>query len=114
MASTVLADFLRGEHRAAPLLLRDRALHDAAVAAAPDDTVRTLIFSGRPVRTLKTDYVRDWEENRQMEIMELCAKGIHVNFARTHKAVYVPIFGRDEAADAGAEEPAKPTSAFMF
>ena len=56
-------------------------------AAAPDrhktglleaqatDTVRTLIYSGRPVRTLMTPYVREWEENRQTEIAELCAAG---------------------------------------
>ena len=56
-------------------------------AAAPDrhkngvleaqatDTVRTLIYSGRPVRTLMTPYVRKWEEERQQEIRELCAAG---------------------------------------
>jgi len=46
------------------------------VEAAATDTVRTLVFSGRPVRTLMTKYVRGWEETRQAEIRELCAKGI--------------------------------------
>ena len=46
------------------------------VNASATDTVRTLIYSGRPVRTLMTDYVRDWEENRQQEIKELCDKGV--------------------------------------
>eukprot|EP00658_Telonema_sp_P-2_P032652 TRINITY_DN24125_c0_g1_i2.p1 TRINITY_DN24125_c0_g1~~TRINITY_DN24125_c0_g1_i2.p1 ORF type:complete len:372 (+),score=109.87 TRINITY_DN24125_c0_g1_i2:147-1262(+) len=45
------------------------------VQAAATDTVRTLIYSGRPVRTLMTPYVRGWEENRQSEIRQLCDEG---------------------------------------
>jgi NAD(P)H-dependent flavin oxidoreductase YrpB (nitropropane dioxygenase family) len=40
------------------------------------DTVRTLIFTGRPLRVLYNDYIRDWEENRSQEIKQLCAKGV--------------------------------------
>merc|ERR1712176_1527842 len=44
------------------------------VKATVDDTVRTLIFTGRPLRLFKTPYVAGWEE-RQEEIKELCSKG---------------------------------------
>ena len=30
------------------------------VSAGYDDTVRTLLYSGRPMSVRKTDYVRDW------------------------------------------------------
>ena len=39
---------------------------EGLTAAAATDTVRTLIYSGRPVRTLLTDYVRSWEDHRQV------------------------------------------------
>ena len=39
---------------------------EGLTAAAATDTVRTLIYSGRPVRTLMTDYVRSWEDHRQV------------------------------------------------
>eukprot|EP00457_Paulinella_chromatophora_P009387 gb/GEZN01009453.1/.p1 GENE.gb/GEZN01009453.1/~~gb/GEZN01009453.1/.p1 ORF type:complete len:368 (+),score=38.55 gb/GEZN01009453.1/:94-1104(+) len=41
-----------------------------------DDTIRTLIYTGRPMRVLKTNFIMDWEENKQKEIKALCAKGI--------------------------------------
>ena len=40
------------------------------------DTVRTIIFTGRPMRVLKNDYIMDWEENKSQEIKELTNKGI--------------------------------------
>lgn len=49
---------------------------DAVCDAKPTDTTRTLIYSGRPLRTLKTDYVIGWESQRQQEIEELCNKGV--------------------------------------
>ena len=48
---------------------------NGVLGAQATDTVRTLIYSGRPVRTLMTPYVRSWEEGRQAEIRELCAAG---------------------------------------
>lgn len=39
-----------------------------------DDTVRTLIFTGRPLRVLKTPYIAAWED-RQQDIRQLCARG---------------------------------------
>lgn len=40
------------------------------------DTIRTIIFTGRPMRVLKNDYIVDWEENKSQEIKELTNKGI--------------------------------------
>ena len=48
---------------------------DALVGAGPTDTARTLIYSGRPLRTLVTPYVRDWHEHRAREIEVACARG---------------------------------------
>ena len=54
--------------------------HKAAVLAADHgDVVRTLIYTGRPLRVRRTPYVDDWETNRQAEIKELTAKGIIPN-----------------------------------
>mmetsp|Transcript_14894 Transcript_14894/g.24245 ORF Transcript_14894/g.24245 Transcript_14894/m.24245 type:complete len:359 (+) Transcript_14894:72-1148(+) len=39
------------------------------------DTIRTLIYTGRPLRIKKGKFVMDWETNRSEEIKELCAKG---------------------------------------
>eukprot|EP01064_Diplonema_japonicum_P011905 TRINITY_DN1936_c1_g4_i1.p1 TRINITY_DN1936_c1_g4~~TRINITY_DN1936_c1_g4_i1.p1 ORF type:complete len:372 (+),score=68.75 TRINITY_DN1936_c1_g4_i1:52-1116(+) len=48
---------------------------ESLVSASSRDTVRTLIYSGRPVRTFLSPYVKDWEENRQDEIREAVSKG---------------------------------------
>jgi len=51
-------------------------LHKASLVKADvDSTVRTLIYSGRPLRTYRTPYVNAWEE-RQDEIKKMCDKGI--------------------------------------
>jgi len=47
----------------------------AIVNAEFTDTVRTLIFSGRPMRVIKTPYILDWEANRQDEIKALTTAG---------------------------------------
>lgn len=39
------------------------------------DTVRTLIFTGRPLRVIRTPFINDWEENKQDKIKELTSKG---------------------------------------
>ena len=48
----------------------------AVVEADYDSTIRTIIFTGRPMRVRKNDMIMDWEENRQNEIRELTGKGI--------------------------------------
>jgi hypothetical protein len=41
------------------------------------DTTRTLVYSGRPLRTYKTDYVIGWQGgSRDEECRNLCAQGI--------------------------------------
>jgi len=47
----------------------------AIIKAEFTDTITTVIYSGRPLRTLKTDYVLDWETNKQQLIRDLTAKG---------------------------------------
>lgn len=49
---------------------------EAIVNAGFSDTIRTLIFTGRPLRVIKNDYIMDWETNRQKEILALTGKGI--------------------------------------
>lgn len=51
--------------------------HQEAVRTAGwDDNVRTIIFTGRPLRVRTNKYIQDWEENRSAEIKELTSKGI--------------------------------------
>lgn len=45
------------------------------VGAGFTDTVRTLIYTGRPLRCLKTDYIMGWEAEPD-KIKALCEKGI--------------------------------------
>jgi NAD(P)H-dependent flavin oxidoreductase YrpB (nitropropane dioxygenase family) len=52
---------------------------NSLVKADSSDTVRTLIYSGRPMRVLRTDYVLDWETNRREEATALLAKGKRVH-----------------------------------
>eukprot|EP00811_Abedinium_folium_P036087 NODE_8829_length_1467_cov_7.522388.p1 GENE.NODE_8829_length_1467_cov_7.522388~~NODE_8829_length_1467_cov_7.522388.p1 ORF type:complete len:415 (-),score=111.02 NODE_8829_length_1467_cov_7.522388:222-1349(-) len=40
------------------------------------DTHRTLIYTGRPLRIVKSDYSVDWEENRQELMKEALAEGV--------------------------------------
>ncbi|KAI0309981.1 2-nitropropane dioxygenase [Amylostereum chailletii] len=51
----------------------------AVLTAGHGDVLKTLIYTGRPLRVRKTPYVEDWELNRQAEIKELTSKGIIPN-----------------------------------
>lgn len=53
-----------------------KAHQEAVRTAGFDDNVRTIIFTGRPLRVRKNPYIENWEENRQNEIKELTGKGI--------------------------------------
>ncbi|KAK8058246.1 hypothetical protein PG994_008694 [Apiospora phragmitis] len=46
------------------------------INATYDSWVRSLIWSGRPLRALRTPYIDDWEANRQGEIRDLTARGL--------------------------------------
>ncbi|KAI9766754.1 MAG: hypothetical protein M1835_004268 [Candelina submexicana] len=48
---------------------------EAVVEAGWGDTVRTLVVSGRPLRVMRNEYVRDWEQ-REGEVKELVERGI--------------------------------------
>ncbi|PNY27447.1 nitronate monooxygenase, partial [Tolypocladium capitatum] len=52
-----------------------KAHKDAVRTAGHDDNVRTIIFTGRPMRVRNNPYITDWETNRQQEMRELAAKG---------------------------------------
>jgi NAD(P)H-dependent flavin oxidoreductase YrpB (nitropropane dioxygenase family) len=43
-----------------------------------DSTLKSTIWTGRPLRHIKTDYTVNWEKNRRAEIQELEAKGMLV------------------------------------
>jgi len=53
-----------------------KAHKEAVITATLDDDIRTLIYSGRPLRVRKTPFVADWEDNRQAEIKDLLSRGI--------------------------------------
>lgn len=46
------------------------------VKAQSSDTLRTLIFTGRPMRCIKNDYMVDWNDKRGEEQKKLLAQGI--------------------------------------
>ena len=62
--------FILAEEAGAP-----KAHQEAVRTAGFDDTIRTIIFTGRPLRVRKNPYIQDWEENRTAEIKELTGKG---------------------------------------
>jgi len=47
-----------------------------ALKAGYHDTIRTVIYTGRPMRIVKSKYASDWEENKASQIKELTSKGI--------------------------------------
>lgn len=50
--------------------------HQEAVRTADfDDNVRTIIFTGRPLRVRNNPYIQHWEEQRQEEIKTLTSQG---------------------------------------
>jgi NAD(P)H-dependent flavin oxidoreductase YrpB (nitropropane dioxygenase family) len=41
-----------------------------------DETIRTLIFTGRPLRVRKNPYIMNWETERREEMQSLLEKGV--------------------------------------
>jgi len=62
--------FVLSEEAGAP-----RAHQEAVRTSGFDDNVRTIIFTGRPLRVRNNPYIQNWEENRQEQIRELTQKG---------------------------------------
>jgi NAD(P)H-dependent flavin oxidoreductase YrpB (nitropropane dioxygenase family) len=48
---------------------------EAVRTAGHDDNIRTIIFTGRPMRVRNNPYINNWETERQQEMKELAAKG---------------------------------------
>jgi len=48
----------------------------AVVKASYDDTTRTLIYTGRPMRVIKNPYQKHWETRRTKEMKKLLAQGV--------------------------------------
>eukprot|EP00756_Hemistasia_phaeocysticola_P009368 Hpha_TRINITY_DN14869_c5_g10::TRINITY_DN14869_c5_g10_i1::g.169619::m.169619 len=46
------------------------------VKAGPTDAVRTLFYTGRPLRTYDTELVHDWNGPRRQEMEDMCARGV--------------------------------------
>ncbi|KAJ5787115.1 hypothetical protein N7457_002105 [Penicillium paradoxum] len=53
-----------------------KAHQEAVRTSGFEDNIRTIIFTGRPLRVRKNPYIINWEENRSEEIKQLTAKGI--------------------------------------
>jgi NAD(P)H-dependent flavin oxidoreductase YrpB (nitropropane dioxygenase family) len=62
--------FVLSEEAGAP-----EAHKEAVRTAGHDDNIRTIIFTGRPMRVRKNPYIVNWEEERQAEMKELASKG---------------------------------------
>jgi NAD(P)H-dependent flavin oxidoreductase YrpB (nitropropane dioxygenase family) len=62
--------FVLSEEAGAP-----KAHQEAVRTSGFDDNIRTIIFTGRPLRVRTNEYIKNWEENRQTEIKELTEKG---------------------------------------
>ncbi len=48
----------------------------AVLSAGYHDTLRTLVFTGRPLRVKKNQYIHEWETTRREEQEKLLAQGI--------------------------------------
>ncbi|KAJ6258478.1 LOW QUALITY PROTEIN: hypothetical protein Dda_6520 [Drechslerella dactyloides] len=70
-AAWVGTRFILAEEAGAP-----KAHQEAVITSGYDDNVRTIIFTGRPLRVRKNPYIMNWEENRKDEITKLTAKGV--------------------------------------
>ncbi|OLP84461.1 putative monooxygenase [Symbiodinium microadriaticum] len=62
--------FICAEESAAP-----QAHKDKVIAAGSQDTLRTLVLSGRPLRLIPNDWVQSWEKD-PAKIKDLCDQGI--------------------------------------
>ncbi|KAF2403421.1 NPD-domain-containing protein [Trichodelitschia bisporula] len=52
-----------------------KAHQEAVRTSGFDDNIRTIIFTGRPLRVRNNPYISNWEENRAKEIKDLTSRG---------------------------------------
>ncbi|KAI1190037.1 NPD-domain-containing protein [Nemania serpens] len=69
-----------------------------------DDTIRTLIFTGRPLRVRTNPYIENWENERRDELKELTAKGILPYEADLEKVANGTAEGSGSSEDGSSEE----------
>ncbi|KAG8766650.1 hypothetical protein FRC12_006729 [Ceratobasidium sp. 428] len=72
--------FVASEEAAAPKKHKELLLK-----AQYEDIGRTLVYSGRPLNVYRTDYIKDWEDNRADEIKELTGKGVVPHYHEMEK-----------------------------
>lgn len=53
-----------------------QAHKEAVRTAGHDDNIRTIIFTGRPMRVRNNPYITDWETNRIQEMRDLASRGV--------------------------------------
>ena len=46
------------------------------IDAGFDSAIKSVVWSGRPLRAMSNKYIQDWETNRQAEIKKLTDEGI--------------------------------------
>ena len=63
--------FVCAEEAGASLLHKE-----AILKAGYNDTFRTLVYTGRPMRIVKNKYAEDWADNRRDEMERLLNKGV--------------------------------------
>jgi NAD(P)H-dependent flavin oxidoreductase YrpB (nitropropane dioxygenase family) len=49
---------------------------DSIVKAGFDSAIKSVVWSGRPLRAQSNPYIEDWEKNRQAEIKDLTSRGL--------------------------------------
>ncbi|MCJ1395888.1 hypothetical protein MMC18_008774 [Xylographa bjoerkii] len=81
---------------------------EAVVSAGFDDTLRTLVVSGRPLRVKRNEYVDEWE-GRQEDIIRLTERGVvpMIKDLEEDKDVDMPYLMGQVAAVIGDVKPAK-------
>lgn len=53
-----------------------KVVTSSLLKAGSEDTMRSIVYTGRPARFYKTEYLLDWEGRRRSEIAELAGKGV--------------------------------------
>lgn len=86
-------------------------LHKEAVCTATfEDTLRTLVVSGRPLRVRMNDYIKSWEVDRPEEVKKLCDQGIvplHKDMEEEKEDVDIPFLMGQVAGYIEKVQPAK-------
>lgn len=84
-----------------------QAHKESVRTASFDDTIRTLIFTGRPLRVRTNPYIESWENDRRDELKELTSKGIlpyEADLEKVMKGDGDKIPGTGDAASSASED----------